>query len=53
MDSTFKRDLLPHYFQNQVAQIVAKQKKTKNLRFQDGITKEEMIYAPGGSHGGL
>jgi hypothetical protein len=45
--------LLPHYFQGQVAQTVAKQKQTKNLRFRDENTKEEMIYGPRGSHGGL
>jgi len=33
--------------------MVAKQKQTKNLRFQNENTKEETIYAPRGSHGGL
>jgi len=35
-----------------VAQTVAKQKQTKNLKFQDENTKEEMVCGPRG-FGGL
>ncbi len=36
-----------------MAQTIAKQKLTKNINFQDENTKEETVYAPRGSHGGL
>ncbi len=47
-----QEDLLLGYFQGQVAQMVAKQKQTKTLRFQNENTKEETLHAQGGSRGG-